>query len=333
MKKTILIVLALIMALSALTGCSGSSEKKLREITINEVTRSVFYAPLYVAVNKGFFEEEGMKVNIVTGGGSDKSMTALISGEADFALMGPETGVYVVNEGKQEHPMVIAQLTKRDGSFLVGREKDDNFDWESLRGKTIIGGRKGGMPLMTLEYVLKQHGLIPGKDVEVITSIQFNMMGGAFDSGTGDFVTLFEPTATEFQNQGKGYIVANVGQSSGEVPYTAFMTNQKTIKNDKSLVEAFVRAIYKAQQWVKNATDREIAENMQPFFPDTSIDSLEIVAKSYRQTDSWMTNPVMTEDSFNRLLDIIESAGELKGRVNISELVDNSFAEKAMNGK
>lgn len=330
MKKTIALFLILLLiaglSVSACTGGGGT----LRRVVLNEVTRSVFYAPLYTAVSKGFFADEGIELEIVTGGGSDKSMTALIAGEAEFALMGPETGIYLVNEGSSDHPMIIGQLTKRDGSFLVAREDTDDFSWSDLRGKSIIGGRVGGMPFMTLNYVLKQNGLEPNVDVEVIDNIQFNLMGGAFEGGTGDYVTLFEPTATQFEQNGSGYIVANIGLESGEVPYTTFMTMPSMIKDDPHLVESFIRAIYKAQLWVKTASDAEIAEAMLPFFPDSDIETLSIVAKSYRETDSWMFDPVMTSDAFTRLQDIIELNDELKARVEFSELVDNSFAEKIM---
>ena len=332
MKFRIIIALFLCVLSLFLIGCDRKTE--LRELKLNEVTRSVFYAPLYAAVSKGFFEEEGLKISIETGGGSDKSMTALLAGEADVALMGPETVVYVATQGKEDCPVVIGQLTKRDGSFLVSREDErDSFSWESLKGKSIIGGRRGGMPLMTLEYVLKQHGLEPGKDVEVIDSIQFNLMAGAFEGGTGDYVTLFEPTATNMENAGKGYITANIGLESGEVPYTAFMMTRKMLKNEPETAEKFLKALYKAQQWVKKASDNEIAVAIEPFFPDTDIKSLEIVAKSYRETDSWMYDPIMTEDSYERLLDIISSAGELERRPNMNEIVDNSFAEKVVMGK
>lgn len=329
MKRIIIFILLLAFIIVPLSGCTNQ-EGKLRHVVLNEVTRSVFYAPLYAAVGLGFFEEEGIELEIVTGGGSDKSMTALIAGEAEFALMGPETGIYVVNEGAGEHPMIIGQLTKRDGSFLVSREDTDEFSWEQLRGKSVIGGRVGGMPYMTLMYVLKQHGLTPGVDVEVIDNIQFNLMGGAFEGGTGDYVTLFEPTATLFERNGSGYIVANIGLESGEVPYTTFMTMPSTIKDDPELVKSFIRAIIKAQKWVQNATNSEIADAMSEFFPDADKSTLEIVAMSYRETDSWMKTPIMTEDAFTRLQDIMESNGELKARVKLSELVDNSFAEAVL---
>lgn len=330
MKKMVSLLLIITALTMSLLGCA-SGKAKLQTIELSEVTRSVFYAPQYVAISKGFFEEEGLEVSITTAGGSEKAMTALLSGDADIGLMGPETGIYVINEGKQDHPVIIGQLTKRDGSFLVGRTADENFTWESLKGSTIIGGRKGGMPLMTLQYILKEHGLEPNVDVEVLDNIQFNLMGGAFESGTGDYVTLFEPTATMFEKEGKGYIVANVGEASGEVPYTTYMVSQKTLTENPEWAENFITAIYKAQQWIITATDTEIAEAIQPFFPDSTIEMLEYVAKSYRVTDSWNQTPIMEEDDFSRLQDIIASAGELTARVEFNELVDNSIAEKVVN--
>lgn len=328
MKKLFILLLCFTMLFVSIA-CSAS-DTGLRKVSLNEVTRSVFYAPLYAAISQGFFESEGLEVEITTGGGSDASMTALLSGEADVALMGPETGVYVVNEGKEEHPMIIAQLTKRDGCFVLSRTDESDFTFDNLRGKSIIGGRPGGMPYMTLLYVLRQHGLEPGTDVEVISNIQFNLMGGAFESGTGDYVTLFEPVASTFEAQGKGYIVTNMGLESGEVPYTTFMMRPETINTDPEFVTSFVRAIYKAQKWVQTASDMEIAQAMQPFFPDTDLDTLAAVAKSYRATDSWAQIPTMTEDSFERLQSIMDGAGELAAKVEFAELVDNSFGEAVM---
>ena len=327
MRRILIIFLVFALLLPAM---ACKQEEALRTVELHEVTRSVFYAPQYVAISMGFFEKEGLSVNITTSGGSDKAMTALLSGQADICLAGPETGVYVYNEGKTDHPLIVAQLTKRDGSFLVGRRAEPDFRWEDLRGTTIIGGRTGGMPLMTLCYVLEQNGLVPNVDLTVLDTIQFNLMGGAFEGGTGDYVTLFEPTATEFQNAGKGHIVANVGLASGEVPYTAYLVQPDTIKNDADFVARFVRAVYAAQKWIATATDREIAEAMQPFFPDTSIESLMIVAKSYRETDSSKTEPIMYEEDYDRLLAIIENAGELSRRPPFGALVDNSFAAQAM---
>ena len=325
-----LLMLALLLTLPM--GCK-QKEGALKRVELHEVTRSVFYAPQYVALNLGYFEEEGLAVNITTSGGSDKAMTALLSGDADICLAGPETAVYVYNAGQEKHPVVVGQLTKRDGSFLLSRTDEPGFTWESLKGKTIIGGRKGGMPLMTLCYVLRQHGLVPGEDVEVIDSIQFNMMGPAFEGGTGDYVTLFEPTATQMQNAGKGYIVANVGLESGSIPYTAYMVTPEKLTKDPDTVKAFLRAVYRAQQWCVTATDEEIAQAMQPSFPDTSLASLMIVAHSYRETDSWKQELVMEAADFDRLLDVIDTAGELTARPPFQDVVDNSLAQAVQNGK
>ena len=328
MKKK-LCILCLLLAAILLCACSAPVE--LRNVQLHEVTRSVFYAPQYVAISKGFFEEVGLDVELTTSGGSDKAMTALLSGQADLCLAGPETAVYVYNEGKADYPMVIGQLTKRDGSFLVSRTNEkQTFRWEDLKGKTIIGGRTGGMPLMTLHYVLRNHGLEPGIDVEVIDSIQFNLMGGAFEGGTGDYVTLFEPTATEFENAGKGFVVANVGLESGDVPYTVYLARQQTISEETEFLERFLEAIYNAQQWIQTATDIEVAEAMQPFFPDSSIESLQIVVNSYRETDSWKTDPIMQHEDYLRLLNIMEGSGELSAKPEFTALIDNSIAESVM---
>lgn len=331
MKKGIFCLLSLLMLCAIPLGCAGK-EAGLRPVELSEVTRSVFYAPQYVAITKGFFADEGLDIRVTTAGGSDKAMTALLSGEADICLAGPETGVYVFNEGKADHPVIVGQLTKRDGSFLVGRVEEPNFTWESLGGKTIIGGRAGGMPIMTLCYVLRKHALEPGADLTVIDNIQFNLMAGAFEGGIGDYVTLFEPTATEFQNAGKGYIVANVGAASGEVPYTAYLVTKDKLANDPAFVRSFLSAIYKAQQWIVTATDEEVALAMQPFFPDSSLNSLKIVAKSYRETDSWKKEPVMYEEDYNRMLDVIDGSGQLSARPDFRLLVDNTIANEVMGG-
>ena len=326
MKRTILIVLTLALLLLPLA--CRSNESKTVALELHEVTRSVFYAPQYIAMSLGYFEEEGLKVEITTSGGSEKAMTALLSGSADLCLAGPETGVYVMNEGKEDHPVIVGQLTKRDGSFLIAREPSDSFSWNDLKGKTIIGGRKGGMPIMTLRWVMANNGLIDSENCTIIDSIQFNLMAGAFESGEGDYVTLFEPTATEFQKAGKGYIVANIGLESGEVPYTCYFASQKMIREHPERIEAFLRAIYRAQQWIETASDEEAAKAMQPYFPDASLESLKAVVKSYRETDSWMKDPVMREADYERLLSVIDFNGELAGRPAFNELVDNTFAKK-----
>lgn len=328
MKKVVALTLIMGLLCCFMLGCEGKQENSLQKVAITEVTRSVFYAPQYVAASLGYFEEEGLEVTITNAGGSDKAMTALLSGDSDISLMGPETAVYVAGEGKADHPVIVGQLTKRDGSFMIGRSEEPDFTWEGLAGKTIIGGRKGGMPFMTLLYVLRMHGLEPGVDVEVLDGIQFDLIGGAFDGGTGDYVSLFEPTASMFVKEGKGFIVANVGEASGEVPYTTYMVRPETLENDPAFVEKFIRAIYKAQVWITTASDAEIASAMEPYFPDADLAILEEVSKNYRATDSWTGDPVMREEAYERLLDVMEGAGELKTRVPFTELVDNSIAKK-----
>jgi NitT/TauT family transport system substrate-binding protein len=330
MRYKRLLSVIMIVGLMGLFVLSGCGEQKLTTLKVNEVTHSVFYAPQYAAMNLGFFEEEGLDIELTNGGGADKSMTAVLSGEADIGLMGPEAAIYVYNEGKEDHAVIVGQVTKRDGSFIVGREADEDFDWESLRGKTIIGGRKGGIPEMTLEYVLKSKGLNPGEDVEVLTNIQFDLTAGAFTGGTGDYATLFEPVASTLESEGKAYVVAAVGEASGEVPYTAYMAKKSYVEKNSDTVERFLRALARGQEWVNTHTPEEIAEAIAPSFADADLDILASVAQRYKDTDAWMTTPVMTEDSFTRLQDIMESAGELEQRVPFDKLIDNSYAEEAL---
>jgi len=329
-RRLVVFVLCVVMAFMVV-GCQEKApEKTMDKIVLNEVTHSVFYAPMYAAISLGYFEEEGLEIELVNGGGADKSMTALLSGQADIGLMGPEAAIYVFNEGRENSAMVIGQLTKRDGSFLVGREPDEDFKWTDVAGKTIIGGRKGGVPEMTLEYVLRKNGLEPGVDVFVDTSIQFDLMGGAFEGGVGDYVTLFEPVASMFEKEGKGYILAAVGQESGEVPYTAFQTTKSYIKENPDIIRRFLKAIYRGQQWVQKASDKELAEAIVDFFPDTSIEALMMVAKSYREIDAWMDTPIMKKEAFDRLQEIIIQAGVLTEKVDFENVVDNSFAEEVV---
>ena len=329
MKKLLTFLLAVLMIVPALCACG---QKNTTVVRLNEVTHSVFYAPQYVAMSQGFFEAEGLTVELTNGGGADKVMTAVVSGQSDIGLAGPEASIYVYNQGKADHTQIIAQLTKRDGSFLVGRAEDDAFSWEDLRGKTVIGGRKGGVPEMTLEYVLRLHSLTPGEDVTVDTSVQFNMMAGAFTGGQGDYVTLFEPTATQIERAGKGYILASIGQESGEIPYTAYFANESWLRDNADTAQRFVNAIAKAQQWVAEHTDRQVAEAIIDQFPDTSLDELEAVTARHRQIDAWNRTPVMERHALERLETVMEQAGELAHSdwVPFDELVNNTFAQNAV---
>ena len=325
MKKVFAGVFALLFVLSCLAGCGTKQEKTV--VRLNEVTHSVFYAPQYVAMSQGFFADEGLEVELTNGGGADKVMTALVSGQSDIGLAGPEAAIYVYNQGKEDYPVIFAQLTKRDGSFLVGRDDGGDFSWEDLRGTTIIGGRVGGVPEMTLEYVLRQNGLEPGVDVTIDTSVQFNMMAGAFTGGSGDYVTLFEPTATQVEQEGKGYLLTSLGLESGEIPYTAFFAAQSYMEENPDVIQGITNAVARGQQWVQEHSAREIAEAIAPQFPDTDLDVLEAVCQRHLDIDAWNATPVMEEEALNRLMDVMEGAGQLEARVDFDDLVDNSWAE------
>ena len=322
---------ALLMLALLLTGCGGREADAERvTVRLNEVTHSVFYAPQYVAMELGFFADEGLDIELTNGGGADKVMTAVVSGGADIGLAGPESCIYIHGQGKDDLPVIFAQLTKRDGSFLVGRT-DDDFTWDDLRGKTILGGRKGGVPEMTLEYVMKQNGVVPQVDAVVDTSVQFTMMAGAFTGGQGDYVTLFEPTATEVEKAGHGYILCSIGEQSGEIPYTAYFASQSYMAAHPEVIQGFANAIARAQSWINAHTDREVAEAMAAQFPDTSLDTLEAVMARHRQIDAWNSTPVMEKAALERLETVMTEAGELtRGQwVDFDALVDNSYAAQA----
>ena len=335
MKKIIITIVCIVIiaaiVITAILVSNKPEEAGLTTIQLNEVTRSVFYAPQYVAIANGFFEEEGLEIEMTTGQGADKVMTAILAGQSDIGLCGPEASIYVYNEGREDYVEVFAQLTKRDGSFLVSKNPTDNFSWNDLKGKTVIPGRKGGVPYMTFEYVLKQNGINPETDLVLDDSIQFDLMAGAFAGGNAEYVTLFEPTASMTEEQGKGYVVASVGEASGEVPYTAYCAKKSYIEENSDIIEGFTRAVYRGQQWVKEHSAREIAEVIQDFFPDTTVESLEQSVQSYKDIDAWNENPILKEESFDKLQLIMTEAGELDQKAPYDKIVNNSYAEKVIN--
>ena len=255
-------------------------------------------------------------------------MTSVLSGECEIGFAGPEASIYVYNEGKEDFSQVFAQLTKRDGSFLVSKEKIDNFTWDSLRGKTVIPGRKGGVPYMTLEYVLKKNGINPQTDLILDDSIKFDLMAGAFASGDADYVTLFEPTASLTEQEKKGYVVASVGEEAGEIPYTAYFAKKSYIEKNEDTIQGFTNAVYKGQQWVKDHTSKEIAEAIQSFFPGTDLALLETSIQSYKDIEAWNDTPVLKEEAFNRLQEVMTMAGELKTQAPYDKIVNNTYANK-----
>lgn len=331
MKKMICSATAGLLALSLCAGCGTETEPEaLQPVRLNEVVHSVFYAPQYVALEKGFFEEEGLEVSVAVGNGADKSMTALLSDAADIALLGTEAGLYVYNEGKEDYPKAFIQLTQRAGNFLVSREEEPDFKWADLKGKSIIGGRLGGMPELVLEYVLKENGLTIGEDVEIINNIDFSSTAGAFTGDVGDYTVEFEPVATTLEQSGSGHIVASLGEASGFVPYTVYMARDDFMENHPETIEAFTRAIYKGQLWVKEHTSAEIAEVILPQFPDTDQETLTTIIERYKAQDSWKEDPTFSKEGFTLIQDIMEKGGELTGRVPYEDLVRTDFAEKVM---
>ncbi|MGN0964778.1 MAG: ABC transporter substrate-binding protein [Dysosmobacter sp.] len=327
MKKFLSLFFALALTAALCCGC-GSGRETTATVRLNEVTHSVFYAPQYVAMKEGFFADEGLEIELTNGGGADKVMTAVLTGQSDIGLAGPEACIYVHNQGKENAPKIFAQLTKRDGSFLVGRTGGE-FSWSDLKGKTVIGGRKGGVPEMTLEYVMRQNGVIPNEDAVVDTSVQFNMMAGAFTGGSGDYVALFEPTATEVEQAGKGYILCSIGQESGEIPYTAYFAAQDYMAANPGVIQGFTNAVARGQKWVQEHSAQEIAEAIADQFPGTEVDTLTAVVQRYKDIDAWNDTPVMKQESLERLETVMESAGELDRSewADFGQLVDNSYAE------
>lgn len=316
-----------LLAAAGLVGCA-SPKTNLKTLRLNEVAHSIFYAPQYVAMELGYFEDEGINLEVQTGFGADKSATAVISGDADIALMGPEATIYQYNEGNENYLINFAQLTQRAGNFVVSRTKEDDFQWEDLKGKEVIGGRPGGMPEMVFEYVLKKHNIDPHKDVNLVQNIDFANTSGAFVGGTGDYTVEFEPSATMIEEEGAGYVVASVGTESGYVPYTAYSTTKEFLAKNKELLQSFTKAIEKGQKYVEEHTAAEVAEVIAPQFKETDEKTIEKIIARYAGQDSYKTDTVFEEDSFTLIQDILEEAGELSERAPYEELVTTEFSGK-----
>lgn len=328
--KRLSATLAACFALLPLSACGGNKDG-ITTLKINEVTHSVFYAPLYLAEALGYFEEEKIKIELTNGGGADNVMAAVLSGDSDIGFCGPEAALYVLVGGSTDVPKVFGQLTKRDGSFLVSRTPEADFKWENLKGKEILAGRKGGVPAMTFEYVLNQHNLQDQIDVTLNYDVAFNLMVSAFEAGTADYCTMFDPTAYEYEAAGKGYVVASVGEASGEVPYTCFMAKNSWMQENESSVEGFLRAITKAVKYVNETNAEIVAPYLTKYFEGIAETALAASVNRYKAIDAWRTELTMTEESFNRLQDIIENAGELPRRATLNELVNNNYAKKVYN--
>lgn len=325
MKKFLAILLIVLTTLTSLMFCGCKSDDKLH---LTEVTHSLFYTPQYVAMALGYFTDEGLDVEVTNGSGADNVMTALLSGEADVGLLGCEANVYVYLQGKRDFPRVIAQLTKRDGSFLVAREPIENFDYSSAQNKTVLMGRTGGMPAMILQYVLNSHGLVNGQNVTMDYSIQFGVLAPAFTGGTGDFVPLFEPTASELETTGKGYIVSAIGLDSGEIPYTCYSVSSEFAKKHPDKVQKFLSAVWLGVDYTLTHSASEIAVLIEPYFSGTNLELIEKAVQNYMNADVWNESPTVSREAFVRLLDIMQNAGELPSRVEYDSIVDGTFCGK-----
>lgn len=327
-RRLTAIVLVLLMVMTSLVGCKKDS--KLTKITLNEVAHSIFYAPQYVALELGYFEDEGLDVELVTGFGADKTMTAVLSGEAEVGFMGSESSIYVYNEGAEDYVVNFAGLTQRAGNFLVAREASDSFKWTDLVGKTVIGGRAGGMPQMVLEYILKKNGIDPTKDVTIIQNIDFGLTAEAFSSGMGDYTVEFEPGATALEMEGKGHVVASLGVESGKVPYTAYSARKSYIEKNPEIIQKFTNAIQKGLDYVNSHSPEEIAKIIKPQFKETDNDKIVSIIKRYYDQGTWKDNTVFEEESFDLLQDILLEAGVIEGKVSYADLVITEYSNKAV---
>ena len=310
---------------------TSDKRTKLTPVTLNEVAHSIFYAPMYVAIEKNYFEKEGIDLSLVTGFGADKTMTAVLSGTADIGFMGSEASIYTYNEGAHDYVVNFAQLTQRAGNFLVSREDIKNFKWEDLKGRKVIGGRKGGMPEMVFEYILKQNGIDPSADLSIDQNIDFGSTAAAFseDKSDYDFTVEFEPGATNLEKQGKGYVVASLGTDSGYVPYTAFSAKKSYISKNPSVIQGFTNALQKGMDYAASHTPEEIAQTIAPQFKETTLDTITTIVSRYYEQDTWKTDLIFQKDSFELLQDILEDAGELDERAPYQDLVTTTYAQKA----
>lgn len=323
MKKTILkiIFILLIFLIASMVLFNKNDNNDLINVKVAEVAHSIFYAPQYVALHEGFFEDEGLDVEIILTAGADKVTAAVLSGDVDIGFSGSEATIYVYNQGEKDYLKTFAQLTQKDGSFIVARKRIDNFTLDDLKGKYIIGGRIGGMPEMTLEYILTKNGINPKTDLTIDTSVAFAAMQGAFIGGTGDFVSLFEPNATQVEKAGFGYIVASLGELGGVIPYTSYSARNSYINNNPQIIEKFTRAIQKGLDFVHNNSNEKIANIIAKEFPDSKIEDIILTIEQYKKTNTWPKTTNFTEESFNHMQDIMQNANQLEKRVNYNDLI------------
>lgn len=340
-KRPIVYLITAALLTLTVSGCGSEktekqtkqpTEKEPTKVILNEVAHSIFYAPMYAAIENGYFEDEGLDITVITGFGADKTMTAVLSGEADIGFMGSEASIYTYNEGANDYVVNFAQLTQRAGNFLVAREEMPDFSWDDLRDTRVLGGRKGGMPEMVFEYILKNHNIDPASDLEIDQSIDFGSTAAAFTGDmSADFTVEFEPSATALEKEGKGYVVASLGVDSGYVPYTSYSAKTSFLNENPQIIQSFTNALQKGMDYVQSHSPEEIAQVISPQFPETDMDTLTTIVKRYYEQDTWKENLVFEKDSFELLQDILESAGELEKRVDYEQLVTTEFANAAIN--
>lgn len=329
-KKRLIPAMMLTLLVGLFSGCGQKSEENnLKEVTLNEVAHSVFYAPMYVAIEEGYFAEEGIDLTLITGFGADKTMTAVLTDEADIGFMGSESTIYTYVGGTNDYVVNFAQLTQRAGNFLVSREPIENFEWNMLIGKDVLGGRAGGMPQMVFEYILKKNNINPSSDVNIDQSIDFGSTAAAFSCGDADFTVEFEPHATALEEKGDGYVVASLGEDSGYVPYTAFCAKKSYIETNPEIIQAFTNALQKGMDYVQTHTPEEIAKVIAPQFEETSLDTLITIITRYYEQDTWKNNLIFEKDSFDLLQNILKESQVLEETVPYEELVNTDFAQKA----
>lgn len=323
-KSWIALILA-VAVVGVLLGSSASGQE-LKTVRLSEVVRSVFYSPQYAALELGFFEEEGLEIDLSTAWGADKGAAALISGSVDVGFFGPEAAIYIYQQGAVDHIVGFAQLTARDGSFFMARDPEEEFQWDNVRGKTIVGARIGGVPQMVLEWVLKSHGVRPFEDVEIITSLAFEAAVGAFESGLGDYIAQFEPALSEIEARGRGKIVASLGAEAGPITYTVYHAKKSRLEEEPELFVRFTRVIYRGQQWVAEHTAEEVAAVVSPYFPLIDHDILVKSIRRYQEINAWPTTPVLSEGEFMHLQEVMLEAGELEKTVPFSVLMNTDIA-------
>ncbi len=327
-KKFFSLCLVAAITCTLFAGCGSKDDDGLKKIVLNEVAHSIFYAPQYVAIEKGYFAEEGLKIELVNGGGADNVMTALVSGDADIGFMGSEASVYIYNEGASDYAVNFAGLTQRAGNFLVGKEATDDFSWDDLKGKTVLGGRAGGMPQMVFEYILKKNGIDPASDLKIVQNIDFGLTAAAFSSGEGDYTVEFEPFATSLEKEGKGHVIASLGEDSGYVPYTAYCARKSYIAAHSDTIQAFTNAIQKGLDYVNTHTAKEIAEVIKPQFKETDMDSLITIIERYAAQDTWKDTTYFEEDSYDLLTDILSDAGVIDKKPPYKDIITTKYSKK-----